>query len=301
MTRRRSTALSRRRQPVYYLEFFGDMQRRYHCLGCPESVQVPEPLIAGAVACCPRCGCRVTLWQGNPWREERPWQAERDYWFALDGGGNGEGTVKAQDIYLALRARHPEPDWVFLPQVRTRTGYSRTSGTDMDSERYLDAFAMCCLPAKGFRRVGYEIKVARSDWLREIEDPRKRAQGYFLSHEFWYAVAPGVVKLPDDLYGSLFSQGESPARSRKVARRASGILDGCGILEVRPDGEMVELHRASARTAWPMPETFVASLMRSYVAAHQFNAEIHVPATAEDAAPIATLPLPALLPWEEAE
>ena len=175
----------------------------------------------------------------------------------------------ALDIYHALKVRHPEPDWVYLPQVRTRTGYSNTWGSDMDSERYLDAFAIHCHRSKGYQRVCYEIKVARSDWLREIEDPRKRTQGYFLSNEFWYAVAPGVVKLPNDLSVSWEDDRAiegGKKRSYRTLRRLfnmeKGMLDGCGVLEVQPDDTFKVLIPAVKREAWPMPESFVASLLR---------------------------------------
>ncbi len=165
--------------------------------------------------------------------------------------------MDAREIYIALRARHPAPEWVYLPQVRTKTGYSRTSGTDMDSERYLDAFAIHCHPSHGFRRVGYEIKVSRSDWLRELEDPRKRAQGYFLTHQFYYAFAPGVYK-PGD--GSVVTVR---------GKHWHDPLDGCGVLVVQEGGTITEERHATRREAWPMPDTFVASLLRSYVAAHR--------------------------------
>ena len=161
--------------------------------------------------------------------------------------------MKAEDIYQALNTRHPAPEWVYMPQVRTRTGYSRTSGSDLDSERYLDAFAINCYHGKGYRRVGYEIKVSRSDWLRELEDPRKHAQGYFLCHEFWFALAPDIYK-PADQW--------SPIRGKTFPKSP---IDGCGILEVAESGKITVLRRAVAHDAWPMPDTFVASLMRSFM------------------------------------
>lgn len=161
--------------------------------------------------------------------------------------------MKEEAIFTALASRHPAPEWVYLPQVRTRTGYSRTFGSDLDSERYLDAFAMNCYHGKGYQRVGYEIKVSRSDWLRELEDPRKRAQGYFLCHQFWFALARGVYRADDEY--SL----------EREKRRYTNPLDGCGVIEVGEDGALKIMRRAVSHDAWPMPDTFVASLMRSYV------------------------------------
>lgn len=222
----------------------------FQCVVCQAMVRTRQE--AGALVRCWRCGTRWTIERGqNQWG--------REVWHARLGGGRVE-TVDAQEVYVALQQRHPEPEWLYMPQVRTKTGGSDTVGADLDSVRYLDAFAMNCYESKGFRRVGYEIKVSRGDWLRELEDPRKRAQGYFLCHEFWYAVAPGVYHAGDEVDVSI--------RGKKW----TNALDGCGIIEVQPDGTLRVIRRATKREAWPMPDTFVASLLRQYVAARMARA-----------------------------
>lgn len=240
---------SRAPRPVYrhiWTDRDGTSDRcTFECAACPAHVKTR--LVAGGLVHCWRCGTRHTIERtANQWGREQ--------WVARVGGGRIE-TMDAQEIFVALQQRHPEPDWVFMPQVRTKTGFDSYEGAGFDSVRYLDALAMHCHESKGLRRVGYEIKVDRGDWLRELEDPRKRAQGFFLCHEFWFAVAPGVYRAGDEVDVSI--------RGKKW----TNALDGCGILEVQEDGTLREIRRATKRQAWPMPDTFVASLLRHYVAA----------------------------------
>jgi hypothetical protein len=45
-----------------------------------------------------------------------------------------------------------------------------------------------------YPRVGYEIKVSRSDMRSELLKPSKRAYGRMFCHEFWFAVPQGLLK-----------------------------------------------------------------------------------------------------------
>lgn len=109
--------------------------------------------------------------------------------------------------------------------------------------RRIDAFAMALWPSLGYQRVAYEIKVSRADWLKELDAPTKMAQGYFLSDQFVFALAEGVYHADDF--------------------RRTHQLFHCGIYEVSSDGK-IKKHRRPRRSeaAWPMPETFIASLLR---------------------------------------
>lgn len=162
--------------------------------------------------------------------------------------------MDADFICQALRARHPAREWLLLREVRTRRGYSpvhRGIGrkrkrddaliipANFDGERYIDLFAFNMFPSSGHRRISYEIKVARQDYLDELANPAKRAHAYFFSHEFWFAVAPGVWR-PDDPWD---------------------FSSGCGLLEIQEDGSMRKIYSALRRDAWPLPDTFIVSLL----------------------------------------
>jgi hypothetical protein len=148
--------------------------------------------------------------------------------------------MKSSEVVDLLRATFRLPEWAFFAEVRTRTGYSKTYGRDADSERYIDGFAMNMYPSKDFLRYAFEIKVSRGDWLREKDDFQKRAHAYYLSHRFYYVFGDeGIYRTKDDGY----------------------FLDGCGIYVIR-NGQLVREKEATLRQPFPLPETFVASLMR---------------------------------------
>lgn len=146
--------------------------------------------------------------------------------------------MKESEIAEILRERHRPPKWIFLTNVRTRTGY----GAGIDAERYIDAFAMCPWKSDNFQRIAYKIKSRRDDWIAELENPIKRAQAFLLSHQFWFVLAPGVLN-------------ESQNWWKK--------LEGAGLMEVKGDGSLGIVQSAVMRTPFPMPERFVASLLRS--------------------------------------
>jgi hypothetical protein len=154
-------------------------------------------------------------------------------------------------IQQALRRRHPAPAWAYFAELRTHTGF-------MGETRYLDGFAMGCWESTKLKRVGYEIKVSRSDWLQELKNPIKRQQGYFLTHEFWFAVAPGVVAKWDTPKYPRADNVPCPDWDGPKAYD----LQGCGVLEVQFDGSCKVLRKAHGRKAWPLPEPFIASLLR---------------------------------------
>jgi hypothetical protein len=149
--------------------------------------------------------------------------------------------MKSDFILNVLKQNHPHSDgWIFLSELRTATGFSPSSV--LDTHRYIDAFAIHTGRNKNLLRVAYEIKVSRADWLSEVKDCRKRTQAYFLSNRFYYAVAAGILDLRKDLLDD--------------------CMDGCGVLEIDEDGSIQLVRAALTREAWPMPDSFVASILR---------------------------------------
>lgn len=90
-----------------------------------------------------------------------------------------------------LRIRYKGSAWAFLPKVRNGTGWRR-------SARTADALAMSLWPSRGLHLYGFEIKVDRSDWLRELNDPEK-AEDIFGFCDFWYIVAPAGIVNHDEM------------------------------------------------------------------------------------------------------
>jgi len=76
---------------------------------------------------------------------------------------------------------------IFLTEFRLGTGYGR------NNEQRLDAWSIE-LTDKLVRRA-FEVKVSRSDFLREIKDARKRHRALLVSNEFWFAAPPGLISV----------------------------------------------------------------------------------------------------------
>lgn len=117
-------------------------------------------------------------------------------------------NVTADDVLEALAERHRAPAWALVSQVRNQTGYR-------DGKiRTCDALAMSLWPSRGLELHGFEIKVARSDWLAELDDPAK-ADGFVKFCDRWWVVAPPLVVVPAELpktWGLMVLHGKKSLR-----------------------------------------------------------------------------------------
>jgi hypothetical protein len=95
--------------------------------------------------------------------------------------------LSTDETMRALAAMYQGSPWAFLPQVRSATGWHR--------ERTADAIAMSVWPSRGLHLYGFEVKVSRSDWLKELRTPEK-ADEICAFCDFWYVVVgdPWIVQ-----------------------------------------------------------------------------------------------------------
>ena len=101
-------------------------------------------------------------------------------------------TIGAIEILERLTERYAAPKWAAFPELRNAAGF--------DANRRCDFWAINTWPSSGFLRVAVEIKVARNDFLRELDRPGKREDFEAISHEFYFAAPSGLIKpteLPD--------------------------------------------------------------------------------------------------------
>ncbi len=85
------------------------------------------------------------------------------------------------------KSLHASPsEWLFLRELRVGTGHRNSSA------QRLDAFALNSLPHLGMKRVCYEVKTSRADFLCELKHPLKRRIGMRYSNEFYF-VTPGKL------------------------------------------------------------------------------------------------------------
>ena len=82
-------------------------------------------------------------------------------------------------------------EWMFLRELKLGTG--RRNG----SIQRLDGFALNCLPHTAMKRVCYEVKCSRADFLAELKHPLKRRIGMRYSNEFFFVTPADLVKLTE--------------------------------------------------------------------------------------------------------
>lgn len=113
--------------------------------------------------------------------------------------------MNADALLQALAARHAPPAWAFFPEVRNATGFPGTVRT-------ADALAMSLWPSHGLELHGFEIKVARGDWIRETKDPAKSEAIAQFCDRWWLVVPDAKIVGPGELpagWGLLAPRGES--------------------------------------------------------------------------------------------
>lgn len=154
-------------------------------------------------------------------------------------------------MYAALRDRFCGPEWAVFFEV--------ANGTGSHGRRYADAVAMNLYPSRGLEINGVEVKVSRSDWLRELKNPKKAEDVYRYCDRWWLAVSdPNIVQLGElpATWGLMILTG----KSLKIATQA-------------PKLEPVPLDRtffaALCRRASEVPEAQVKALVEKRVEEHR--------------------------------
>ncbi|HEY3458078.1 MAG TPA: hypothetical protein VGK64_26085 [Bryobacteraceae bacterium] len=100
------------------------------------------------------------------------------------------GPVGMLDILqTCLHANSSE--WIFLRALRVGTGHHRNSA------QRLDAFALNCYAHTSMKRICYEIKTSRADFLCEMKHPLKRRIGLRYSNEFYFVTLSGLLDISE--------------------------------------------------------------------------------------------------------
>jgi hypothetical protein len=91
-------------------------------------------------------------------------------------------------IDIVERAMHSSSsEWLFFRELRVGTG-RQNSGAQR-----LDAFALNTLPHTAMKRVCYEVKTSRGDFLSELKRPLKRRIGMRYSNEFYFVTPAALI------------------------------------------------------------------------------------------------------------
>jgi hypothetical protein len=123
--------------------------------------------------------------------------------------------VDSGKIMAALGKRYRAPMWALLEQVGNGTGTA--------CNRYADALALSLWPSRGIELHGFEVKVYRNDWLRELKRPDKAEDIANVCDFWWIAAAPGVVDVDRDpiptAWGVMILDGRGLVQHKKAERR----------------------------------------------------------------------------------
>lgn len=90
----------------------------------------------------------------------------------------------------AIRYRHRNS--VVIEELRVGCGFGG------GSERSIDVWAIDANSSKGCTASSYEIKVSRSDFLRDVKCPLKQRGARLFSDQFWFVTPVGLVK-PEEI------------------------------------------------------------------------------------------------------
>lgn len=135
-------------------------------------------------------------------------------------------------VHFALRKRFAAPAWAYFEEVRNGTGFARKT------TRTADALAMSLYPSRGLELHGVEVKVSRSDWQRELDDPEKAEEIGKYCDRWWLATG------------------------QKVVRDISEIPAAWGWLEVDAKGALKTRKEAPIRLAEPLDRLMLAAILR---------------------------------------
>lgn len=151
--------------------------------------------------------------------------------------------ITAADVRDALTSRWPDSEYLSIdeaPQSSDRSG------------RKLDRLVISLWRSRGLEIDGIEIKVTRSDWLRELREPAKADWWHTRVHRFWIAAPPDVVKL-DELptgWGLLVVKDGRTRQARRPAKSTPVPLtwpQTVGLMRATADAGQAALWRAEQR------------------------------------------------------
>lgn len=138
----------------------------------------------------------------------------------------------ANDIIARLKARYSMEKWMSFVELRASAGCQGYG----PSIRTIDFAAIHRWQSRDHRFVCVEVKVSRSDWRRELEQPEKRKPWQAMADEFWFAAPSKVIPVAE-------------------------LPNGCGLMETW--GDKLRIKRAAVPNddaTGPTPDAWVMLL-----------------------------------------
>ncbi len=147
-------------------------------------------------------------------------------------------TIQAGGLLRMIQARYQGPEWAVLDELHDGTGGSST--------RRFDAVAFNCWPSRGFIRLGFEIKISRADFSKELAAHEKRAALERHCHEVYFVVGPNVCtarEIPEP-WGLLEIRGDKLHCTRKAQhRKVESLGESFAVCAIRRLTEAADAER----------------------------------------------------------
>ncbi len=173
--------------------------------------------------------------------------------------GAVDAAIRERDVIAALEGRYAKimqtgRRYITAPQVRNAAGF--------DATRTFDYVAIDTWTSGHLAVHIFEIKVARSDWLRELKQPQKTAEALRHADFFWIAATPDVVKLDElpDRWGLVVVRPglRDPLHTPRAAKRLTPKPSRPGY-DTDESGALVRRDRGHA----PLDRDFVVGFLRA--------------------------------------
>jgi hypothetical protein len=140
------------------------------------------------------------------------------------------------------------------------------NGTAWRANRSVDAVVMSLWPSLGMHLMGMEIKISRSDWMREYRDPAKASEVFDYFDKWWLVAPANVAKMEEipEPWGWLVPENGTLRKAREAATNKN----------VKPVDRhfLAALMRRTAKTDDAFVEKAISDALASQ--RRQFDAEI---------------------------
>ena len=144
-------------------------------------------------------------------------------------------TILLDVVQTCCHSRSSE--WIFLRELRVGTGFQNSAA------QRLDAFALNCFAHTAMKRVCYEVKTSRADFLCEMKQPLKRRIGLRYSNEFYFVTPVSLLRLEEvPVECGLIEVGVFSSEARQAT-----AVESKTVVHFDPD------HRIHCRVTVPAP------------------------------------------------
>lgn len=138
--------------------------------------------------------------------------------------------MNTAELKQLVAKRFSAPEYGLLWEVGNATGFG--------CNRHCDGLAMSLWPSRGLHLIGLELKVSRTDWLKELKNPAK-AESIAQYCDRWYLITGEV---------GIVREGELP--------------NPWGLIVVDSKGKLKDVTPAPSLLPKPVPREFLAAIFR---------------------------------------